>query len=137
LNTDTFLLTQLQFCEVPFQPFFLDNLEHKLIYLPNSTSKYVYFVISRRFITYRSYIFNILLTVHHSNVINTTNLIHILLSLSLLHNFIRVTASPCFKHHLPIFRRPYTMADLDGVVCGFRCELFSFTSTTAYNTIQI
>jgi hypothetical protein len=63
---------------------------------------------------FRGY-FNVLLTVHHSNVINITNLILtlLLLSLSLLFRF---KASTCFGHHLPIFRRRFTNSVLVSVV---------------------
>jgi hypothetical protein len=55
--------------------------------------------------------FNGLLTLHHSNVINTYNLIHTLLSLSLSILF-GFKASLYFGHHLPIIRRHYTNAVL-------------------------
>jgi hypothetical protein len=62
--------------------------------------------------------FNVLLTVHHSNVINTSNLIHTSLSLSLsLSLLFGFKASTCFGNHLPIFRRHYTNADLASVMC--------------------
>jgi hypothetical protein len=56
-------------------------------------------------------------------VINTTNLIHTLLSF-----LFKFKASICFWHHLPIFRRRYTNAVLVSVVCGDRCGLFSGTA---------
>jgi hypothetical protein len=63
---------------------------------------------------------------HQNNVINTTNLIHTLLSLSLsLSLLFRFKASTCFGHHLPILRRYYTNAVLVSVVCSCRCGLFS------------
>jgi hypothetical protein len=50
----------------------------------------------------------------HSNAINTTNLMHTLLSLLFLFGF---KASTCFGHHLPIFRRHHTNAVLVSAVC--------------------
>jgi hypothetical protein len=59
------------------------------------------------------------------NVMNTTNLIHTLLLLSLpLSLLFGFKASTCFVHHLSVFRRHYTNAVLVSVVCGCRCGLF-------------
>jgi hypothetical protein len=67
-------------------------------------------------------VFNVLLTVHRSNVINTTNLIHTLLSRSHSLSFgFKVTT--CFGHHLAIFRRHYTNAAFVSVVSGCSCGL--------------
>jgi hypothetical protein len=53
-------------------------------------------------------------TKYYMFVINTTNLIHTLLSLSLLFRF---KASTCFGHHFPISRMHYTNLVLVSVVC--------------------
>jgi len=68
LNPDTGLLTQPQFCEVPFQSFSLVNLGHKLIYLPKFNSAVCFFllfhnVVSPRNLTYlwiRQYVYVLL-----------------------------------------------------------------------------
>jgi hypothetical protein len=50
-----------------------------------------------------------------------TNLIHYTITFILL----KLKASTCFGHHLPILRRQYTNTVLVGVACCYRCRLFT------------
>jgi hypothetical protein len=68
----------------------------------------------------------------------STNLIHYAVTFTLL----KLKASTCVGHHLPLRRRHYTTTVLFGLVCCYRCRLFTgisreqSTYTTARYTHQ-
>jgi hypothetical protein len=55
------------------------------------------------------------------DLITRTNLIHFTFTFIIL----KLKASTCFGHHLPILRKHYTNTVLVGVACCYRCRLFT------------